>query len=82
MTFFMRDGFHLTEKGAAVLGCEFVRVAERGHRYRKLFKLDTQGELTEKTQRSRCSPVISENELKCVCLNARSIINKKVNYTL
>ena len=51
------------------------------------FKLDAQGELTEKTQRSttinthpkKCSPIISDNELKCVCLNARSIVNKKVS---
>ena len=27
--FFMRDG-HLTGKGAAVLGCEFVRVVDEG----------------------------------------------------
>ena len=40
--------------------------------------------MTEKTQRSttththpkKCSPIISDNELKCVCLNARSIVNK------
>ena len=52
---------------------------------RKLFKLDSQGELTEKTQRNtttnahpkKCSPIISDNELKYVCLNARRIINKK-----
>ena len=71
-------------------GCcsSWVRVCQscrRGHRYHKLFKLDAQGELTEKTQRStttnthpnKCSPIISDNELKCVCLNARSIVNKK-----
>ena len=28
--FFMRDGLHLTGKGAAVLGCEFVRVVNEG----------------------------------------------------
>ena len=28
--FFMRDGLHLTGKGAAVLGCEFVRVVDEG----------------------------------------------------
>ena len=28
--FFMRDGLHLTGKGAAVLGCEFVRVVDVG----------------------------------------------------
>ena len=28
--FFMRDGLHLTGKGAAVLGCEFVRVINKG----------------------------------------------------
>ena len=41
--------------------------------------------MTEKTQRStttnthpkKCSPIISDNKLKCVCLNARSIVNKK-----
>ena len=41
--------------------------------------------MTEKTQRStttnthpkKCSPIISDNELKCVCLNARNIVNKK-----
>ena len=41
--------------------------------------------MTEKTQRStttnthpnKGSPIISDNELKCVCLNARSIVNKK-----
>ena len=78
--FFMRDGLHLTGKGAAVLGCEFVR-------YHKLFKLDAQVEVTEKTQRStttnthpkKCSPIISDNEFKCVCLNARNIVNKKVS---
>ena len=49
------------------------------------FKLDAQEELTEKTQRNtttithpkKCSPIISDNELKCVCLNARSIVNNK-----
>ena len=28
--FFMRDGLHLTGKGAAVLECEFVRVVDEG----------------------------------------------------
>ena len=28
--FFMRDGLYLTGKGAAVLGCEFVRVVDEG----------------------------------------------------
>ena len=28
--FFMRDGHHLTGKGTAVLGCEFVRVIDKG----------------------------------------------------
>ena len=46
--FFMRDGFHLTGKGAAALGCE-CQGCQRGHRYHKLFKLDVQGELTDKT---------------------------------
>ena len=83
--FFMRDGLHLTGKGAAVLGCEFVRVVDEGTG--TLFKLHAQGEMTETTQRStttnthpnKCSPIISDNELKCVCLNVRSIVNKKVS---
>ena len=49
------------------------------------YGLHLTGELTEKTQRStttnthpkKCSPIISDNELKCVCLNASSIVNKK-----
>ena len=28
------------------------------------------------THPKKCSSVISENEFKCVCLNARSIVNK------
>ena len=28
--FFMRDGLHMTGKGAAVLVCEFVRVVDEG----------------------------------------------------
>ena len=60
---------------------------KRRHRYHTLFKLDAQVELTEKSQRStttnthpkKCSPIISDNELKCVCLNARSRVNKKVS---
>ena len=28
--FFVRDGLHLTEKGAAVLGYEFVRIVDEG----------------------------------------------------
>ena len=69
-------------KTCTYIVCQSCR---RGHRYHRLFKLDAQGELTEKTQRStttnthpkKCSPIISDNELKCVCLNARSIVNKK-----
>ena len=83
--FFMRNGLHLIGKCAAVLGCEFVKSYRRGHRYHTLFKLDVQGKLTEKAQRStttnthpkKFSPIISNNELKCVYLNARSIVNKK-----
>ena len=85
--FFMRDGLHLAGKGAAVLGCVCQGFFRRGHMYCKLFKQDAQGELTEKTQRStttnthpkKCSPTISDNELKCVCLNARSIAYKKAS---
>ena len=30
LLFFKRDGLHLRGKGAAVLGCEFVRVIDEG----------------------------------------------------
>ena len=56
--FFMRDGLHLTGKGATVLWCKFVRVVDEG-----TGTVDAQGELTEKTQRStnkhpkKCSPI-------------------------
>ena len=37
---------------------------------------------TTNTHPKKCSPIISENELKCICLNARSIaigiVNKKI----
>ena len=51
----------------------------------KLFRLDAQGELTEKIQRitntrpKKCSPNISENEFKCVCLNATSTVNNELD---
>ena len=35
------------------------------------------GVQTTNTHPKKCSPIISENELKCICLNARSIVNKK-----
>ena len=72
----MRDGRHLTAKGAAVFGCEFVRVVDED------IRICADEELTVKTQRNtnkhlkKCSPIISESELKCVCINARGIINK------
>ena len=38
------------------------------------------GVQTTNTHPKKCSPIISENELKCICLNARSIaiVNKKI----
>ena len=35
------------------------------------------GVQTANTHPKKCSPITSENELKCICLNARSIVNKK-----
>ena len=72
--------------GGAVLVYVGTKNVEKD-RYHKLFKLDAHRELTKKTQRStttntypkKCSPIISDNELKCLCLNARSIVNKKVS---
>ena len=81
--FFIRDGLHLTGKGAAVLGCEFVRVVDEGTG--TLNYLNNMHKGTEKTQRrtnthpKKYSPIILENEIKCVCLNARSIVNKKAS---
>ena len=73
----MRHGIHLTRKGAAILGCGFVRLSRRTQ-VLTLFKLDAQVELTERTQRStnthpkKCSTIIPGNELKYVCLNKYS----------
>ena len=77
----IRHGLHLTRKDAAVLGCGFVRLSRRAQ-VPTLFKLDAQAELTERTQRStnthpkKCSTIIPGNELKYVCLNTMSIVNK------
>ena len=37
----------------------------------------TQRSTTTNTHRKKCSPIISDNELKGVCLNARSIVDKQ-----
>ena len=67
----MRHGLHQTGKGAAVLGCEVIRLSTRAL-IPKLFKLDAQVELKERTQKStnthpkKCSTIIPGNELKYV----------------
>ena len=69
------------------LGVSLSGLSTRAH-VPKNIKTRCAGELTEETQRStttnthpnKCSPIVSDNELKCVCLNARSIVNKNDSY--
>ena len=81
---FMRDGLHLSGKGAAVFSENLLRSNRL-----QLFKLVSQGGYTEKpntrgidkdskktsAKNSLESP--TEFGYKCVCLNARSIVNKR-----
>ena len=89
---FMRDGLHLSGKGAAVFSENLLRSMNNGtgNTYRlQLFKLVSLGGYTEKpntrgidkdskktsAKNSLESP--TEFGYKCVCLNARSIVNKR-----
>ena len=82
--FFVRDGFHLTGKGIAVLGYEFVRVVDKGTYTVNYLNYKRMGNFQRKLKGvqinqnpMKCSIIISENEHKCVCLNFRNIVNKK-----
>ena len=81
---YVRDDLHLSRKGSAVLaeglsggGCEW-------HGYIAIFKLVGQVGLSKKCQNVHedniCKGIqgnTSKAEIKCVSLNARSIIHKK-----
>ena len=79
---YLRDGLHLSGKGAAVFA-EGLSGAVASGLGKVIFKLVGQVFFSKKAQQvqedSRCMGTqgnISKAEIKCVCLNARSIINK------
>ena len=82
---YARDGLHLSGKGAAVFAEGLSGAVASGlGKVSYLIKLVGQGGLSKKAQSvqegSRCKGMqgsTSKEEIKCVCLNARSIINKK-----
>ena len=84
---YMRDGLHLSGKGAAVFSENLLRSMDNGTGC-NFFKLVSQGGYTEKPNtrgidkdrkmKSAKNSLESHTEFgyKCVCLNARSIVNK------
>ena len=81
---YARDGLHLSGKGAAAFAKERSGAVASGLGKCTIFKLVGQGGLSKKAlnihEDSRCKGIqgnTSKAEIKCVCLNARSIINKK-----
>ena len=84
---YMRDGLHLSAKGAAVFSENLLRSMDRGTGC-SFFILVSQGGYTEKpntrgiakdsNKKSAKNSLESPTEFgyKCVCLNARSIVNK------
>ena len=91
---YFRDGLHLSGKGAAVLaeglsGAVASGLGKVRYLNGESFKLVGQGGLSKNTiggQKDRRSKKIqrntSESGIKCVCLNARSIINKKTELNI
>ncbi|KAI0230115.1 hypothetical protein LSAT2_019508 [Lamellibrachia satsuma] len=69
--FFMRDGLHLTGKGAAVLSCEFVRVVDEGT---GLFPYSTcLGANQSNTARLSAGRILSDGSIAYVCHNVQLI---------
>ena len=78
------DGLHLSGKGAAVFAEGLSGAVASA-----IFKLVGQGGLAKKALNvqddSRCKGIqgnTSKSEIKCVCLNASSIINKKTELNI
>ena len=78
---YLRDGLHLSGKGAAVFAEGLSGAVASG--------LVGQGGLSKKALNlqddSRCKGIqgnTSKSEIKCVCLNARSIINKNTELNI
>ena len=76
---YVRDGLHLSGKGTAVFAEGLSGAVASG-----LGKVVGQGGLSKKAKKvqvdSRCKGIqisTSKEEIKCICLNVRSIINKK-----
>ena len=83
---FMRDGLHLSGKGAAVFSENLLRSMDNGtgcnfFNYRYTEKPNTRGIDKDSKKTSAKNSLESPTEFgyKCVCLNARSIVNKKMN---
>ena len=88
---YFRDGLHLSGKGAAVLAEGLSGAVASGLGKVRYLKLVGQGGKSKKTigghgQKDKRSKNIqrntSESGIKCVCLNARSIINKKTELNI
>ena len=86
---YFRDGLHLSGKGAAVLAEGLSGAVASGLGKVRYLNLLGRGGLSKKTiggQKDRRSKKIqrntSESGIKCVCLNARSIINKKTELNI
>ena len=90
---YMKDGLHLSGKGAAVFADGLTAAVDSGmgsitNIFGSLFKLEAQGGYLEMPQAgqevtstdkpiTKCLKNMSEAGYRCMCLNARSIVNKK-----
>ena len=75
---YMRDGLHLSGKGAGVFADSLKQAVDSGMGNVRYLKLVGQGGLAQSGQDDSSSNIRQGNAgLKCVSLNARSIMNKK-----
>ena len=86
---YVRDGLHLSGKGAAVFAEGLSGAVASSLGKVRYLKLVGQGGLSKKALNvqddSRCKGIqgnTSKSEIKCVCLNARSIINQKTELNI
>ena len=90
----MRDDLHLSGNGAAVFSENLVRSMDSGTGYKVLVKLDswvgtkekpnTEGINKDSTKKSAKNSLENSSECgyTCICLNARSIVNKRNELSL
>ena len=86
---YFRDGLHLSGKGAAVLAEGLSGAVASGlGKVPTIFKLVGQGVVekhyrwTKDRRSKKIQRNTSESGIKCVCLNARSILNKKTELNI